>query len=230
MTESQLHFLARSSVDIKQRAISENQKNERRQHVMDVAWSLFQDTPLTDVSMSAIAEQAGLAKGTLYLYFNTKEELFLALLHQKLETWFDEIDAALNSQRSAGSPTGLAKIFAQSLNAKPRLLRLLGKMNPVLEPNSSFEVVQTLKHMLIGRLNKTGQLLEASLPTLKPGDGIDTLLRIYALIIGVQHLSMPSAVARSVIARDNLTVFQIDFDRELSAGLELLFLGLAARP
>jgi AcrR family transcriptional regulator len=179
--------------------------------------------------MSEIAEQSGLAKGTLYLYFNTKEDLFLGLLHQKLDAWFDEIDAALSGMRGAGSPRGLAGAFARSLRANPRLLRLLGLMNPVLEPNSSIESIRALKHMLIRRLETTGQLLEASLPALKPGDGADALLRIYALIVGVQHLSMPSEVARSVIVRENLTVLQIDFDRELSTGLELLFVGLAAR-
>jgi AcrR family transcriptional regulator len=41
--------------------------------------------------MAELAEQCGLAKGTLYLYFDSKEELFLAALELELAAWFEHL-------------------------------------------------------------------------------------------------------------------------------------------
>ena len=61
------------------RAIREDQKLVRRQQILDTAWGLFQENDYEHVNIIDVAKGAGLAKGTVYLYFKTKEELFLSL-------------------------------------------------------------------------------------------------------------------------------------------------------
>ena len=56
---------------IKQRAISDAQKEERRQAILDAALLLYQETSYEAVNMAQVAQQAGVAKGTVYLYFKT---------------------------------------------------------------------------------------------------------------------------------------------------------------
>jgi AcrR family transcriptional regulator len=62
------------------RARSDDAKDERRQALLLVALDEFFQKGFTAARMDDIARRAGLSKGTLYLYFESKEALFTALI------------------------------------------------------------------------------------------------------------------------------------------------------
>ncbi len=57
----------------------EREKQQRRNDIIDAAEKIFFDKGLDSSSMDDVAEMAELSKGTLYLYFKSKEELYLAI-------------------------------------------------------------------------------------------------------------------------------------------------------
>lgn len=57
----------------------------RRQEIIDAARSVFARKGFASGIMDEIASGAGLAKGTIYLYFRSKEELYKAVLHHDME-------------------------------------------------------------------------------------------------------------------------------------------------
>lgn len=63
----------------------EREREERRERILDAAQHIFESKGLDVATMEDIADQAQLGKGTLYLYFKTKEDLLLAmaLRHQR---------------------------------------------------------------------------------------------------------------------------------------------------
>src|SRR6201991_3094442 len=62
-------------------ALAAEDKEARRDVILAAARTLFLRDPEKLPSAAAIATEAGLAKGTVYLYFATKEEIFMDLLH-----------------------------------------------------------------------------------------------------------------------------------------------------
>jgi len=74
-------------VEINQRARTEEQKALRRQAVLEAAEAYFHEVGYEAFSMAQLARRAGVVKGTLYLYFKTREELFLTLYEQSLVRW-----------------------------------------------------------------------------------------------------------------------------------------------
>jgi AcrR family transcriptional regulator len=68
--------------------ISEQDRALRRQRIVDAAWTRLQTTGYHDTSVDDVCDEAGVSKGAFYGYFDTKQDLFLALL--------DEETAALN--------------------------------------------------------------------------------------------------------------------------------------
>lgn len=60
------------------------ERAERRQLILATARALFEAHGVDTTSVDMIAERAELAKGTLYLYFKSKEELLIALLEEDL--------------------------------------------------------------------------------------------------------------------------------------------------
>ena len=62
------------------RARSEDAKDERRQLLLSAALDEFFERGFSAARIEDIAQRASLSKGTVYLYFDSKEALFLALI------------------------------------------------------------------------------------------------------------------------------------------------------
>lgn len=209
------------------RALSEQQKSERRDAILRVALADFAETAYDELTMDRIAGDAGLAKGTLYLYFRSKEEVFLALCESELTQWFDVLDTALQTQRAEMSVNGLVELFAASLVDRPHLLRLLAILHTGLEYNVAYTAALGFKTLLKIRTEKTGTLLESYLRFLLPGQGAALLIKIYALVIGFEHLSEPSGVVRDVLKQPDMALFRVNLQQALLDTLKVLLMGLA---
>src|SRR5262245_54156542 len=97
------------------RAVKEDQKEERRQEILDKAWQLFQQHDYQAVNIIDVARGVGLAKGTIYLYFKTKEALFLAIQEQQFQHWFDDIEAQLATLEGNRPPAEIAALITGTL-------------------------------------------------------------------------------------------------------------------
>src|SRR5688572_7352276 len=84
------------------RAVRAADKLERRRDILDAAERLFRERPEALASMDQLAVAAGVAKGTLYLYFPSKEEVLIALHERNMAGFFDKLQAALASKRAFG--------------------------------------------------------------------------------------------------------------------------------
>jgi AcrR family transcriptional regulator len=210
----------------RRRAIKDEDKQQRRSAILDIAWELFQDASYQAVTMSQVAERARLAKGTIYLYFNTKEELFLALQNRQLRAWFDAIDAWLQAAPDECSIPQVAGMICGALEERPALTRLLAILHTVLEQNIDFDTAFQFKQMQLDRIGHTGALLEHRLPFLTPGQGKRLLLHTLALVIGLRHLADPAPMARRVMKEPGMEVFAVDFAHEFQATFTALLLGL----
>lgn len=67
---------------MKQRATTEFEKTQRREKLLDAAIEIFFQKGFHATRLEDIAKQAGLSKGILYLYFENKEAIFLALIER----------------------------------------------------------------------------------------------------------------------------------------------------
>ena len=209
----------------RQRARRDDEKEARRRALLDAARDRFERLPYAEVRMVDVAEAAGLAKGTAFFYFPTKEALFLALLEELLAGWLEVLDGELEAG-GRWSPPRVARLFTQTLVERPILSRLLTVLSTVLEHNVDEAQVLRFKQMLLERLGRTGALLERRLE-LATGEGGRLLLRIDALIIGLRQLADAPPAAAAVLARPEMAPLRVDFARELELTLLTLFAGMS---
>lgn len=85
---------------------------ERRAAILAAAQTCFWRSGIRRTAIEDVALEAGLAKGTIYLYFASKEELFAALAAELCSESLAAVDAAL------AQPGGLARRLAAALDAK----------------------------------------------------------------------------------------------------------------
>jgi AcrR family transcriptional regulator len=214
----------------KQRARRAEDKEIRRRDIMQAAMDLLGKRRFAEVKMSEIAVEAQLAKGTLFLYFPTKEALFLEILEDRLAEWLIELDAQLDSGRGRWTGTRVARIVTDTLVARDTLTRLLTLVSSVLEQNVDIERVVVFKLKLVELLSPTGALLEQRLPFLTTGEGVHLLLRIYALVVGLRQLCDPGSLAQQALQRPELAALSLDFESELRPLLGALLRGLEPGP
>lgn len=212
----------------KLRARSEGDKNIRRDQLIKAAFDLWNTTSFSSFTMSDVAARAGLAKGTTYLYFKTKEELLLALLTRELGDWFDDLGAQLET-KTRWSPRKLARVVAESLRERTTLRGLMGIQASILEHNITPDAALEFKQFLFARAADASTSLEARLPFLEPGQGLFVLQTLNALVIGLDQLGNPSAVVRKVLEHPDLGVLSVDFETHLRQALEAVLNGLKHR-
>lgn len=211
---------------IKQRARTEAAKEERLQQILRAARPLVEARSFDDLKMAEVAQAAGVAKGTVFLYFPTKEALCLALLEEELSDWLRALTAAL-AEPGRWTEKRVARAFTETVVPRPVFLKLLGLLGTVLEHNLPIGTVIAWKERLLFALVETGALLEHRLPKLAPGEGARLLLRIDAVVVGLAQLASPSEVVKKALTLPQLEPLVVDFEKELLATLTALFVGYA---
>ncbi|MCG8492681.1 MAG: TetR/AcrR family transcriptional regulator [Sneathiellales bacterium] len=210
------------------RATNNQQKEARRDAILDAARTLFLQSGFFDVNMATIARQSGLAKGTVYLYFKTKEEIFLALSTEELSAWLDEVDETLKRASSPHSVERLVDQLVDCIARRENMKRLASLLHLVLERNVSFEEALTFKLGLKQRSEVTSRLIEKALPFLKPGQGLDVLMQLHCYVVGWGQMSDPTPTLAEVLEHPDLKPFKIDFKEQLATSLTCFLYGLEA--
>ena len=209
------------------RARSSEDKEERRAAILGTALAMYEREPSFGAfTMAALAGAAGLAKGTLYLYFRTKEEVFLALVERLFDEWFDDVDARLERAHGPWTAEEAARVLLRSVRERATLARLLSILGTIVEQNVEMEAALRYKRRVLERTLETGARLEARLPFLAPGGGARLLVHLHALVIGVWQLAEPSPVIRAVMEEPDLAPARVDFERDLSFLLRALLDGM----
>ncbi|XXF77548.1 TetR family transcriptional regulator [Myxococcaceae bacterium GXIMD 01537] len=211
------------------RARKDEDKEARRRLLLGEALALYESTSYARVKMEEVAHRAKLAKGTVFLYFPTKEALFLALLEDLLFAWFEKLGGLLERGEGAWTGPRLARTVARSLEGEESLTRLLALLQTVLEQNVTVEQVRPFKERLAAALAHTAGQLERRLSFLKPGDGQRLLIHLHALVTGLRQMADLAPVTREVLAAPHLAPLRVDFQGELTAALTVLLRGLEAR-
>ena len=96
----------------RRRAVSAKDKSERRDEIVAAAKEVFARKGFHDATIADIARQAGLAYGSVYWYFDSKDELFHALMAVEEAALRAHLTAAL-----AGSENELSVLLRSSVRA-----------------------------------------------------------------------------------------------------------------
>ena len=79
------------------RARTLDQKEQRRQEILEAAYTLFHDLGYEQASLNRIAREARLSKSSIGLYFQTREEVFMEIFFKTFRDWFDETITAIEA-------------------------------------------------------------------------------------------------------------------------------------
>jgi AcrR family transcriptional regulator len=117
---------------------------QRRDEIVAACEQLYQTMSFKDITLKEISSVTSFSRPTIYNYFQTKEEIFLALFEREYDRWNEDLERIL-SRDKAFSRTELAGQIAKSLERRTQLLRLLSMNNYDMEENSRKELLASFK-------------------------------------------------------------------------------------
>ncbi|MEJ0000468.1 MAG: TetR/AcrR family transcriptional regulator [Verrucomicrobiota bacterium] len=147
-----------------------------------------------DFTISALARRAGLAKGTVYLYFNNKTAILMALLGDAVETLMHDVTARLLKLPEPATAEKVARALRDCLRysaTSRRLVRLLKSLSDEVSGRSHQEFQQRI-HPLIEKLDG---IIIRKLPGLRPGEGAKIMSFSWALLLACPR--WPRSIPRS---------------------------------
>ena len=214
---------------MKQNAITAEAKAQRRADFLRSARALFlQQQRLPAVA--DIAADTGLAKGTVYRYFQSKEQIFLALLSEDFAALFSQLEAVVATlpKPLAAAAEPFAKSYLRLLLQSDSLLPLLALLNAVLEQNLPQPQLLAFKQQLAQALDALGARLAQRFTELTATGASQLLLHSYALTLGLYQSTRLPPTVLALLQQAGLSQLQRDFATELQHGLIALWRGTAS--
>jgi AcrR family transcriptional regulator len=174
---------------IRQRAILAEDKQERHHAILDATEALLLRSPEHGASVAEVAREAGLAKGTVYLYFHSKEELLLAVHERGIDRYFRAVDALLAGSGPVAVDDMLA-LTRKHVIEPPLFLPMASRCLGVMSQHVPEEFGIAFHLRMADRLERAGAGLERHFGELARGEGLALLRRSYALILGLWQMSL----------------------------------------
>lgn len=117
---------------------------ERREEIVNACELLYQSMSFKDITLKEIGNVTSFSRPTIYNYFQTKEEIFLALYEREYVRWNEELTQILQDNDIL-TKEQLADKLAQSIEHRKQLLKLLSMNNYDMEANSREELLVSFK-------------------------------------------------------------------------------------
>ena len=217
-----------------QRARTEEQREIRRQAILDVASAMLDEMPVAAVTLNELSRRVGLAKPNVLRYFESREAVLLELLDRILREWLTELAGELaagidENQSMAERAAAVAEILSRSLSGRVVLCDLLGAQGGVLEHNVSVEVVTRYKRASLDRLTTATGLIQKYLPEL--GENA-TQFSLQAMVLAGAlsvYSTPPPSLRAAYRAEPGLARFHLELRDSLKLALTATLLGVLPR-
>lgn len=118
--------------------------NARKEEIIDACEMLYQTMSFKDITLKEIGKETSFSRTSIYNYFQTKEEIFLALLKREYDAWIRELCEAMESEETM-TDDQIADALARTLDNHRQLLKIMSMNHYDLEENSKMELLVEFK-------------------------------------------------------------------------------------
>lgn len=197
--------------------LSAHEKELKTQKIAQVAQRLFQTQDFTAISMAQIARQSGIAKGTLFNYFETKENLFMYLLLTGYQKYLQEVIQQWQNFPPSLTWEQLEEFLIKQnrflIQEKPELLRLDALRAPLLEIRANREQTLTQRQKLYQINQKLGQIIAQKVDLINAQQAGHLFITQSAIISGLINM-MGLDEFNYAKLQVNFEEFKIDLEKE----------------
>ncbi|WLT00180.1 TetR family transcriptional regulator [Lactobacillus helsingborgensis] len=212
--------------------LSPQEKAAKKQLIAAAASKLFQKNDFNKISMARIARESGVAKGTLFNYFRTKESIFMYLLLSGYQDYLKDVllrfQAAENITTWAAFSSFLLEQNHLLISERPDLLRLNALRGPILETAADKEQTLLGRKKLYQVNHQLGQAIAKRINILDDKQASHLFIIQSAIISGLMNMMNLDEFHHDQLPVD-FKGFQIDLEQEANQLMLFYLQGLAQK-
>ena len=194
----------------------------RKEEIINACAELYETLGFKEITLKEIGAATTLTRTGIYLYFETKEEIFLALLAREYDAWVEEMRAVM-ARKEAMSREEVADVLARTLTDHPRLLRLLSMNLYEMEANSRPERLVEFKVSFGSSLKTVDQMLQKYLPEMDDACRQRFLYAFFPFIYGIYPYTSVTDKQQVAMERAGIPyVYQSAYDLTYRCLIKLL--------
>lgn len=207
---------------VRRRSRTASEKNEKKKKIVETALNLlFAEQGGELPSVDRIAKASSVAKGTIYLYFKTKEEIFLYALDVYFENWFKEICNGMR-EKGALSADDFARCFSAPVIQNEQFLKLASMKRMVFQRGLAEELIRDHKNMIIeGVKSVAGEISKISGRPLPESEKL--IMRSYASVLGCHYTSYPPRGDLTILSAEEKNVIILNLEEDINYILKCLW-------
>lgn len=196
--------------------VSEDVLLARREEIIDACAKLYETMNFKDITLKEIGKVTTFNRTAIYNYFNTKEEIFLALMQREYELWVLDLEE-LRSSHEALSREELAAALSRSLEKRARLLKLLSMNHFDMEGNSRHENLVEFKGAYGASMGAVRRCLDKFCPDMTEEDKDSFIYAYFPFIYGIYPYAVVTeeqkrAMAEAGVDYKYMSVYEISYN------------------
>ena len=156
----------------------------RKEEIINACEELYKTMSFKEITLKEIGAATSFTRTSIYNYFQTKEEIFLALFEREYNRWNKSLTGILENNDSL-TKRELAKKIAVSLSEREQLLKLLSMNIYDMEANSRPEILTSFKKSYGTSINNISRLLEKFCLDMNESDIKNFIYMFFPFMFGI---------------------------------------------
>lgn len=177
--------------------------NARKEEIINACEKLYKTMSFKEITMKEIANVTSFTRTSIYNYFHTKEEIFLALLAREYEKWADELEAVADKNESL-STDELADKIAHSLDDRVQLLKLVSMNHFDMEENSREERLVEFKASYGRARENMRECVHKFIPDMSDKDLQDFIYSFFPFMFGIYPYAFVNDRQKEAMEKSNV--------------------------
>ena len=194
----------------------------RKEEIISACEKLYQTMSFKDITLKEIGSETSFSRPTIYNYFQTKEEIFLALYEREYDRWNIELTDILENNDTL-TKEQIAEKIASSIANRQQLLKLLSMNNYDMEANSRTELLTPFKVAYGESMKNVCRILTKFCPEKTVQDIQDFIYVFFPFMFGIYPYTTVTDKQREAMKQANVDyVYQSIFEITNNCLLTLL--------
>ncbi|MBS6643186.1 MAG: TetR family transcriptional regulator [Clostridiaceae bacterium] len=163
---------------------SEALTNARREEIINACTSLYKTMSFKEITLKEIGKATSFTRTSIYNYFQTREEIFLALLQREYELWSGTLKQ-IQAEHEKMTRLEFAEVLAHSLEERENLLKVMSVNHYDMEENSRLERLVEFKKAYGQSIAQVRNCLDKFFPDMTPADKQDFIFSFFPFMFGI---------------------------------------------
>lgn len=194
---------------------SEELTAARKEEIITACAELYQTMSFKEITMKEIGKATSFTRTSIYNYFQTKEEIFLALLQREYESWIESL-TLIRTKHERMTPARFADALAKSLEDRKTLLKIMSMNHYDMEENSRIERLVEFKVVYGRSLAEMRNCLDKFFPDMSVGDQQDFIFSFFPFMFGIYPYTVVTEKQREAMEKAHvnyvyMTIYEITY-------------------